>query len=45
MFTGKLVFSQLERVQITWNHVIEKDAAQIQSVGACPDETSDISDV
>ena len=35
----------LERVPIKWNHLIDKDAAQNQRVGACPHETSDISDV
>jgi carbamoyltransferase len=28
--------SALERVPIKWNHLIDKDAAQIQRVGACP---------
>ncbi len=35
----------LERVPIKWNHLIDKDAAQNQRIGACPHETSDISDV
>jgi hypothetical protein len=30
----------LERVPIKWNHLIDKDAAQIQRVGACPDRKS-----
>jgi transposase len=34
-----------ERVPIKWKHLIDKDAAQNQRVGACPHETSDISDV
>jgi hypothetical protein len=35
----------LERVPIKWNHLIDKDAAQNQRVGACHHETSDLSDV
>src|SRR5580704_13551351 len=37
--------SHLESVPIKWNHLIDKNAAQSQRVGACPHETSNISDV
>jgi len=32
--------SRPERVPITWNHVIDKDTAQFQRVGACPNRKS-----
>jgi hypothetical protein len=30
----------LERVPIKWSHLIDKDAAQSQRIGACPDRKS-----
>src|ERR1700738_4090866 len=33
-------FGALERVPIKWNHLIDKDAAQNQKVGACPNRKS-----
>jgi hypothetical protein len=33
-------YLSLERFPIKWNHMIDKDAAQIQRVGACPHRKS-----